>query len=606
MMLWSHISLLSIAVTTASAYLLIERREDLLDQYDYVIIGGGLSGLVVANRLTEDLATTVLVIEAGELDKHEDSIYVPGDVGATLGTSYDWQVPTVPQDVLVNGNITIPLGKVVGGSSALNGMLFHRGSPADYDLWEALGNEGWGWEGLLPYFIKSETFTPPSDELVSEFGITYDESVHGYNGLVHASYPPFIYNQTKNFIQAMNQLGVQTSNDQASSAVGVFYLPNSLNPMTMTRSFTRPDDHDVAVERANYHLLAGNQVTKILTEDAAAYGVEYSAGSNQPRYTVNATVEVVVAAGAVHTPQLLQLSGIGPRTLLEELGVQVVSELPGVGSNFQDHPSLVVPYSFTNLAFSPQNLTSNATLAAYYRELYNRSKMGPYTVSAGNALAFISTNSFTNKTSELVAEGRNQNETYLSPGVESSVTAGYKKQRDLLLDIWESSDAATIECSVGSAGPLVISLSHALSRGDIRASSLDPFSPPSVDWRAFENPLDMQLMIDAFRAGRRLMQTPAMTELGAIETTTGNLTTDEQIADYLKKTMSPSFSHVCCTSPMMPKEMGGVVDEELRVFGVSGLRVIDAGVVPVVPAAHLQATIYAVAEKAADLIKSSK
>ncbi|RPB16228.1 GMC oxidoreductase [Morchella conica CCBAS932] len=605
-MLWSHISLLSVAVTTASAYLLIERREDLLDQYDYVIIGGGLSGLVVANRLTEDLATTVLVIEAGELDKHEDSIYVPGDVGATLGTSYDWQVPTVPQDVLVNGNITIPLGKVVGGSSALNGMLFHRGSPADYDLWEALGNEGWGWEGLLPYFIKSETFTPPSDELVSEFGITYDESVHGFNGSVHASYPPFIYNQTKNFIKAMNQLGVQTSNDQASSAVGVFYLPNSLNPITMTRSFTRPDDHDVAVERANYHLLAGNQVTKILTEDAVAYGVEYSAGSNQPRYIVNATVEVVVAAGAVHTPQLLQLSGIGPRTLLEELGVEVVSDLPGVGSNFQDHPSLIVPYSFTGLAFSPQNLTSNATLAAYYRELYNLSKTGPYTVSAGNALAFISTNSFTNKTSELVAEGRNQNETYLSPGADPGVTAGYKKQRDLLLDIWGSSDAATIEYSVGSAGPLVISLSHALSRGDIRASSLDPFSPPSVDWRAFENPLDMELMIDAFRAGRRLMQTPAMTELGAIEATTGNLTTDEQIVDYLKKTMSPSFSHVCCTSPMMPKEIGGVVDEELRVFGVSGLRVIDAGVVPVVPAAHLQATIYAVAEKAADLIKSSR
>lgn len=196
-----------------------------------------------------------------------------------------------------------------------------------------------------------------------------------------------------------------------------------------------------------------------------------------------------------------------------------------------------------------------------------------------------------------MARGRIQNETYLSPGVEPSVTAGYKKQRDLLLDLWGSSDAATIEYSVGSAGPLVISLSHALSRGDIRASSLDPFSPPSVDWRAFENPLDMELMVDAFRAGRRLMQTPAMTELGAIETTTGNLTTDGQIVDYLRKTMSPSFSHVCCTSPMMPKDMGGVVDEELRVFGVLGLRVIDAGVVPVVPAAHLQATIYAVAEK---------
>ncbi|KAI5849659.1 GMC oxidoreductase-domain-containing protein [Morchella snyderi] len=572
MMLWSHISLLSVAVTTytASAYLLIERREDLLNQYDYVIIGGGLAGLVVANRLTEDLATTVLVIEAGELDKHEDSIYVPGDVGATLGSSYDWQVPTVPQDVLVNGNITIPLGKVVGGSSALNGMLFHRGSPADYNLWEALGNKGWGWEGLLPYFIKSEEFTPPSDELVSEFGITYDESVHGYNGLVHASYPPFIYNQTRNFVKAMNQLGIQTSNDQASSAVGVFYLPNSLNPVTMTRSFTRPDDHDIAVERTNYHLLAGNQVTKILIENAVAYGVEYSAGIGQPRYTVNATAEVIVAAGAVHTPQVLQHSGIGPRTLLERLGVEVVSDLPGVGSNFQDHPSLVVPYSFTNLAFSSQNLTSNATLAAYYRELYKTNKTGPYTVSAGNALAFVSTNSFTNKTSELVAKGRNQNETYLSPGIGSSVTAGYKKQRDLLLDIWDSSDAATIEYSVGSAGPLVISLSHALSRGDIRASSLDPFSPPSVDWRAFENPLDMQLMIDAFRAGRRLMQTPAMAELGATETATANVKTDAQIVDYLKNTMSPSFSHVCCTSPMMPKEMGGV--KSIWRVGIEGYR----------------------------------
>jgi len=614
MRLTSLFYLACVMQTFASAVpTIIERNEDLHSSYTYVIVGGGVSGLVVANRLTEDTKTTVLVIEAGDFDHGEDDIYVPGDVWRALGSSYDWNVPSVPQKVLVNGNITIHIGKLVGGGSGLNGMLFVRGSPADYDAWEKLGNKGWGWKGLFPYFLKSETYTPPSPEQVKKFGITWDPSVHGTSGPVHASYPAFIYNQSKNFMSGMNQIGVATAHDEAASAVGAYWVPASIDPRTETRSFARTAYNNPAQKRSNYHILPKHMVTKILTKHNApnrhpvAYGVEYAAGPNSAKYTAYATKEVIVAAGTVHTPQLLQLSGIGPKTVLKSLGVPVVQDLPGVGSNFQDHPSLIVNYTLTNVAFSPQNFSTNATLDAYLRHLYKTEHKGPYTVPGGSNLAFVPTSGYSSRTSAIVSAGAAQDDTYLDPATDPSVEAGYKKQRQILLSLWGSKQAATIEYAPSPGGPFIIALQKGLSRGTIRAVSTDPFAFPAVDWRSFTNPLDFEMVVDAFFTGRRLMKTPAMAELKPVEEdVTAKLTTREEIIEHIKLTMSPSLSHLSCSAPMMPRELGGVVDTSLRVYGVGRLRVVDASVIPMVPATHIQATVYAIAERAADIIKGKK
>ncbi|KAG0126609.1 GMC oxidoreductase-domain-containing protein [Tuber indicum] len=191
--------LLSVAgsAVTAAPMLgrLIGRQEELFDSYTYVVVGGGTAGLTVANRLSEDPETTVLVLEAGIPDHKECAAILQRCLGDTMRSVYDWNITTEPQIYLSGRRQNLPIGKALGGSSMLNGMMFDRGSPSDYDMWEDLGNPGWGWAGLLPYFKKSETFTPPKPEHVAQFGITYDPSVHGFDGYVQSGYPNFIYPQ---------------------------------------------------------------------------------------------------------------------------------------------------------------------------------------------------------------------------------------------------------------------------------------------------------------------------------------------------------------------------------------------------------------------------
>jgi choline dehydrogenase-like flavoprotein len=426
--------------------------------------------------------------------------------------------------------------------------------------------------------------------------MTYDSSSHGFSGPIHASFPPLIYPHTKNFVQGMNSLGIPTSHDQATSAIGVYYHASSIDPLTTTRSFSKTAYHDPASKRSNYHLLPSSQVTKILLTRSStprAYGVSYRHLNRD--IVVLARKEVILATGAVHTPQLLQLSGIGPSTLLHNLNIPLTVDLPGVGENFQDHPYVQIPYTFKN-AFTPDSWSFNDILIA----------------TSGNALSFIPTSWYSPSTSAIIAAGRDQKETWLSPLTAPEFTAGFSKQREQLLSLWGSEDAATMEMAMFAmtqfqvGGPhLVISLQHPLSRGRIMVTSKDPFTSPAVDFRAFTNPLDMELMIDGFLFMRRFLQTSSMMELQPEEATEINgLATREEIREWLRNNAKPSFSHVCCTASMGQREEGGVVDSELKVWGTKRLRVVDASVMPLVPSAHLQATVYAVAERAADLIKA--
>lgn len=270
-------------------------------------------------------------------------MYVPGLDNIT-SSPYLYNLTSVTQPGLSNQTFQVPSGKAVGGGTIVNYMFFGRGSAADYDAWEELGNPGWGWNDLLPYFKKSETFTPAGDDLADRYDIRWDTDVHGRDGPVQVSYPVFVYPEVRNFVDAWHGLGVLTPHDPAAgTARGVFTSPNSLDPKDETRFSSRRAHYDRVIEqRPNYHLLAETAVSRILLEGRRAVGVEMiSSDPNNTSVTaVHAKREVILSAG-VHSAQLLQLSGIGNATLMRKHGINTTIELPGVGQNFQDHPVLL-------------------------------------------------------------------------------------------------------------------------------------------------------------------------------------------------------------------------------------------------------------------------
>jgi choline dehydrogenase len=311
--------------------------------YDFVIIGGGASGLTVADRLTEDPSTTVLVLEYGPFDAHEPSVLVPGLLNLT-STPYWFNLTSTPQSHLNNRTFPVTIAAAVGGGTVVNGMFFHRGAKADYDTWVKLGATGWGWSDLLPYFRKSETFTPPDASFAHEWDIEWDEGVHGTTGPLQISYPPYQFPVVQEYFRAFHELGIQTPRDpNDGSGTGVFWVPSTLNPVSRTRSYARTAHFDrVAGQRPNYHVLAMAAATRIVFDGQRAVAVEYVKrdGNTNETLRVGASKEVVLAAGAVHTPQLLMLSGVGDREELDRHGIECVADVPGVGHNFQDHPTM--------------------------------------------------------------------------------------------------------------------------------------------------------------------------------------------------------------------------------------------------------------------------
>ncbi|KAL8954545.1 MAG: hypothetical protein Q9183_007061, partial [Haloplaca sp. 2 TL-2023] len=271
----------------------------------------------------------------------EPSVLVPG---LPAPTEYSRNYESVPQPGLNNKSQPVYSAGVVGGGTVINGLFFNRGSAADYDTWEELGNPGWGWNGLLPYFKKSETFTPPPEELAAQYPISGDLEPHGTDGPVGSSFPNYQYPVLQYFYQAWNSIGV-SSNPQPNGgrAVDAFYSTLSILGTNQSRSsadtaYYRP----IAGKRPNFQLLPLHSVTKILfnKKQKRATGVQYvSRNDTKTILSVRAHHEVILAAGAPRSPQILQVSGIGPKDLLSNLGIEVIKDLPGVGHNFQDQPT---------------------------------------------------------------------------------------------------------------------------------------------------------------------------------------------------------------------------------------------------------------------------
>ncbi|KAK2001145.1 GMC oxidoreductase [Colletotrichum falcatum] len=596
----------------ATARFAARNTTHLQDSYDYIIVGGGLSGLVVANRLTEDHKTTVLVVEYGDFD---DSWDVAIPYYSAMAHSNDMiRFTSIPQPGLNNRTSTVGTGTVVGGGSTINGMAFSRGSKADYDAWEELGNPGWSWESLFYYFKKSTTFTLPAPEYVQKYNYSYDESTYG-DGPVQVGFPSWQWPDKDMQREAwVKDLGVPVLDDHGAGGnnVGLALLPQNHDPKNVTRSTSRTAYYDpVAQTRQNLNLLVRHYASKIEFENNKAVGVNIISRDTNVTTLVKADKEVVLAAGGVQTPRILLQSGVGPAPLLESLDIDVVADLPGVGANYQDHPWMVLSYTFGNPPeLSDQDMSDpvffNASEAEYFAN-----RTGPFTHARGNNIVFMSLQDITPDYESLTAAVEAQDAKEFLPGVyseHSELLDGFLAQRKTLAKLYRNPKAGVLEMPFGGFSVGAISVQKSLSRGTITINTTnpDPAVPPVIDFGVLRNPVDLEIVVLSVKAFRKFWNSPTLAVREVSEVVPGaGVASDEAIAEAARNSLFASFSHPSGTASLQPLEHGGVVDPELRVYGVEGLRVVDSSIIPLIPACHLQSTVYAIAEKAADIIKGS-
>ncbi|KAK4182122.1 GMC oxidoreductase [Podospora australis] len=600
---------------------------ELRDKYDFIIAGGGTSGLTVADRLSEALpGKTILVVEYGEVE-YAAGIYDPPRVfwNESGGLASRITHSGLPSPALNNQTATVLVGQVVGGSSAVNGMFFDRPSRFDFDAWTRAQEspefdnspEKWDWNGIYPFFKKSVRFTAPSAVVAAQFGYTWNASHFDNTSRIHASLPPFLWGDINVSQTSWKEMGVRPGQDPASGDKdGIFWVPISQHPITGRRSHSGLGHYlDVAASRPNYDLLVRHQVNRVIYPGGNPASdnvpvVEVLSRDTGRVFNITATAEVIISAGAIYTPGILQRSGIGPANFLTSRKIPVVIDLPGVGSNFQDHsgPRPAVNWRYTkptDFSPMPDDMGNPAFLADAIAGFNETPARGPYTLAMSNLALFLSLPNMTanyspilDKVRSLISSGKTISDLYLPPvyGQDGSLIKGYIAQLEALLEFYSNPRAPSLESAFATGFNFPAVLLHPLSRGTVRISS-DPLTP-ILDYRSASNPIDIDLHIVHVKYLRRALQTPTLQNLGAVEVLPGeNVQTDEELEAYVRGNTTQSYMHPCCTASMLPKEKGGVVGPELKVHGAKGLRVVDISVLPLLPSAHTSALAYAIGEK---------
>ena len=424
---------------------------------------------------------------------------------------------------------------------------------------------------------------------------------------------------TEYFFKGWNAIGIATQPEpNAGDANGAFYSPLSLKAQNQSRSsadeaYYRP----IAAARDNFHLMYGQAVTKINVDNqttATSVNFQPSNATNSmgsaTTSTAKASREIILAAGAPHSPQILQLSGIGPKKLLSGLGIRTTVDLPGVGQNFQDQASMFMSYSYSNFPYpTPDWLNTNASWTAEQLAIYYKNRTGPMTIPyiSGSIVAFLPLQNITNPQS-VISSATAVNLTSLLPeDSDPSILKGYTSQSNLIINLFNSSHATVQEVAFGGGDAVPIAMLKPLSRGTITINTTDPLAAPVFNYGTFSHPTDLEIAVQALKKTREWMNSAPMQEIRATETFPGaNITSDADIAASIRTFASSTWSHPSGSCSMMKEEFGGVVDSELRVYGVEGLRIVDASIMPMIPGSHISSTVYAVAEKAADIIKGTE
>ncbi|TFK37399.1 GMC oxidoreductase [Crucibulum laeve] len=587
---------------------------ELRDMYDFVIAGGGLAGLVLASRLSEDSDRSVLVLEAGASgDEVANQINTPAGAYYTsiVGTDYDWKHETVPQTNMGGKVIGWPRGKVLGGSSAMNAMYLVRPDSSELDAWGALaGDDTWSWDKMFEAMKKSETFTPPLEAVRETGNIQWDAEAYGSEGPMHVSYPGVMIQLVGNWTSTLATAGIPTlPNPNAGVTMGGFITPSSINPTNWTRSYSRSAYIDPLPPRSNLHILPSATVTRVVfadtntenTDGLVATGVEYAENPEAPRRIVGVGREVILAGGAVGSPKILLHSGVGPKDVLEPLGLNVRFELPGVGQHLQDHLTAGVTWE------------ARAETAGNIQQTQSDFARSPEFLSFINdAVAFVNLTTLFNVEAagvvqSQVASALEESAKTLVPSQYAEVVEGYKTIYDINANKFLA-NSAQVEMLLSVISPGVVSiqaaLQHPFSRGRLWINTTNPFDPALIDPNYLSHPIDMTILRQGVKLVRRVGET--FGDLIGAETWPGpGVQTDEQWENWLRYEGAGTQYHPTAGCTMLPLEKGGVVDAKLKVHGLSNVRVADSSVYPFEFAAHLGSATFGVAEQAAEMIKAA-
>jgi len=528
----------------------------LAESYDFVIVGGGSAGCALANRLSADPSNRVLVLEAGRRDwKADVVIHMPAALSMGIGNRfYDWMYESEPEPEMGGRRVYHARGKVLGGSSSINGMIFQRGNPMDYDRWAATpGCEAWDWAHCLPYFKRMETCIAGTDDW------------RGGDGPLKLERGPATSPLFRAFLEAVEEAGHPLTVDVNG------YRQEGFNAfdrnvyrgrrLSAARAYLHPVLH-----RKNLNLITKAHATRLVMDGTRATGVEYQ---HRGRRHVAAAAEVVLCGGAINTPQLLQLSGIGPAAVLHDAGVSPVVDLPGVGENLQDHLEVYVQYACT------QPVSMAPYLARWRRPWIGLQwlfRQGPGASNHFEAGGFLRSNN----------EVRWPNLMFhflpVAVRYDGSVpTAGHGYQFHI--------------------GPMFSN-----SRGWVRIQSDDPFQKPKLLFNYLSTQEDRQEWTEAIAVARNIMNQPAFAPFNGGEVSPGpDVQGDVAVLDWVRKDAETAL-HPSCTARMGTDAMGVVDPSTMRVHGTQGLRVVDASVMPTLTNGNIYAPVMMTAEKSADLI----
>ncbi|KAH8102926.1 GMC oxidoreductase [Cristinia sonorae] len=591
---------------------------------DYLVIGGGTAGLVVAARLSEDPSVTVGVLEAGEYHKDDPKVNIPGMMGAGLmDPKLDWAFFSEPQKYLGGRPMFHPRGKGLGGSSALNFMVLVRPAKAELDSWEELGNPGWNWENTLSYMKKSETLDPVklTKEESLEYAAIPDPSSHGTDGPIHSSFPPHITEVHSALLKSFETLGLPRNNDSFTGAsVGTFLGTNAVDAKTATRSYSATGYYAPNIARPNLLVLTGSYATKINFEGVGdlqrAVSVDFTKDGKS--FNVAVSKEAILSAGSIQTPQLLELSGVGDKDVLAAHGIDAIIDLPGVGENLQDHGFVPVIVEADGKLDTIENY-SNPELMAKEQERYKEQK-GLLAGYPSSFFSFIPSNVIGSREDiqrwdEQATLEASAPEVFekTKPEVKKGIKAGYNILRKFINDpqvpnaqVMLFNGHFPIPGVPVDASKRYLTLmnvySHPFSRGTIHIKSAVPTDPPSINPNYFSNPAELDVLAKTLRLTFKVLKTAPFKDLVVSNVMPNPESSDEELKEAAK-VMTSTLFHPVGTCSMLPKESGGVVDSNLLVYGTSNLRVIDASVIPLLLSANTQTVTYAIAEKGAAIIK---
>lgn len=520
-------------------------------KYDYIIIGAGSAGCVLANRLSASGKHQVLLLEAGGPDKKQE-IGIPVAFGKLFKSEVDWNYETEPQEHANGRQWFWPRGKTLGGTSSINAMIYQRGNPGDFKRWQEAGNEDWGWEDVLPYYKKSQN---------QERG---GSAYHGTGGPLNVADLRSPNKLSSVFVEAAIEAGLPRNddfNDGEQEGVGLYQVTQSKGQRHSTAfGFLKP-----ALKRSNLTATTEALVTKVLFDGQQASGVAYVHDGHTAKAHLNDGGEVILSGGAINSPQILMLSGIGDATHLAEMGIDTVMDLPGVGQNLQDHPAITVTW----------NCTQEITLA-HAESLPNLLNYlirgrGPLTSNVGESGGFVKLN-----------------EDAHAPDLQFHFAPAFFMRHGF--DNPES-DGFTI-------GPTLVDVK---SRGYIKLRSAEPTDYPIIQPNYFEDEADLNTLVAGVKLARKIASQPAFAPYRGSEVWPGeNVQTDAELAEYVRD-KAQTLYHPVGTCKMGIDSMA-VVSPELKVHGVSGLRVVDASIMPTIVNANTNAPTIMIAEKAADMI----